>query len=222
MSVTFDVSNDFETVVDGLSICTLTRAADGTTETLGTVLAPACLRRNISAREAGQSEGKYTTSDVRWHIDSEVPSGAPKLGDTLTDVVGIVWTILEVDIATFGTRYACTCRNLAIASGLDQYVTLQRANMTTGASGQQVPSWQNLYANVQAKVQKLSATPQQSHGTRFMRNTYMVYLSQTYALAEADRILWKDKVLTIERMEHPDDIAALSQVLCNDGPWGLA
>jgi hypothetical protein len=49
--------------------------------------------------------------DLVWHLFTATLGGAvPKNGDTLTDASGAVWTILEFELTTLGTRYRAVCR----------------------------------------------------------------------------------------------------------------
>ena len=69
-----------------------------------------------------QSNGFYRSSDVRFHF--ETPDGSPKIGSTILDADGSVFTILETSYDTIAVRWKCICRNLTIHYGLDSVVTI--------------------------------------------------------------------------------------------------
>src|ERR1700722_9293913 len=108
----FDPQSDFAQVTDALEPVTL-RRADGS----GSIALASALRRAITTREAAASDGKYTTSDVHWHLAAAELPVPPRLGDQIIDATGEAWTILETQLATCGSRWKGTARNLTFAGG---------------------------------------------------------------------------------------------------------
>ncbi|MGA2031671.1 MAG: hypothetical protein ABSG68_05405, partial [Thermoguttaceae bacterium] len=52
------------------------------------------LRRAVTTREAAASGGRYTTSDVTWHLPAAELSAPPQLADIIRDQDGCRWTVL--------------------------------------------------------------------------------------------------------------------------------
>ena len=122
-------------MADGTETVTLLRRGR-TPGDAGTVIAHA-LRRAITAGEAAivntgdvrkqvPSGGQQLADDLVWHLPvAELPD-APRLGDVILDGDGRRWTILTVKRATLGARWRCETRNLAIAVGLDDTISVQK------------------------------------------------------------------------------------------------
>jgi len=92
--MSFDPSSDFAEVVDGVESVTLNRRGStpgGTGEAVQNAL-----RRAVTVAEAAHSGGRFTASDVTWHLPCSELSNRPRLGDVITDGDGRRWTVLEV------------------------------------------------------------------------------------------------------------------------------
>ena len=138
-----DPSDDLTTVSDGLETVTLLRRGS-TSGLAGTVIAHA-LRRAISAAEAAivttgdvhknvPSDGQYAAAAVVWHLPvTELPM-APQLGDVILDGQGQRWTILEVKRTTLGTRWRCETRDVTVAFGLDDTISVLKTVAGDGGS----------------------------------------------------------------------------------------
>ncbi|MBX3380898.1 MAG: hypothetical protein KF805_12470 [Phycisphaeraceae bacterium] len=70
--------------------------------------------RLLSVREAAKSDGAYRMGDVRLHAQANALSIPAKPGDIATRADGSVYTILSVDTATLGTRFAMVTRRCVI------------------------------------------------------------------------------------------------------------
>jgi hypothetical protein len=155
----FDPSDDLAAVADGLETVTLLRRGS-TLGVAGTVIAHA-LRRAMSAAEAAivtrgdihknvASAGQHMAFALVWHLPIvELPT-APRLGDVILDAQGQRWTILEVKRATLGVRWRCETKNVAVAFGLDDTISVVKAAGTSG-SGETV--WQTWRTGIRARVQ---------------------------------------------------------------------
>ena len=213
MTLTFSPGTDFADVVDGLAAVTFRNASGSDTSVSN------CLRRAISTREAAVSEGKYTTSDVRFHFPSSSLASAPKLGEHIIEGDGTAWVILEVGKETLGYRYRCTCRALAIVAGLDQLVDIERATFSVGEHGERVPTWGKIHAALAAKIQKLDARPQPDRGQRFMAATHAVYFAVQKDIQANDRVVWQGTAYTVIRASDFDSLTGLWQALVSFDPW---
>ena len=61
----------------------------------------------MTLAEAEASQGRYTSANVVWHWPVALLIESPRLGDQVVDAAGTVWTVLEVQQATVGTRWRC-------------------------------------------------------------------------------------------------------------------
>jgi len=77
-------------------------------------------------RKQVPSGGWQLADDLVWHLPvAELPD-APRLGDVILDGIGRRWTILAVKLATLGVRWRCETRDVAIAAGLDDAISVQK------------------------------------------------------------------------------------------------
>jgi hypothetical protein len=171
----FRLGDDFAAVADGMETVTLLRRGSG--PAVGTVIARA-LRRAMTAGEATvvnrgdvhkrvPGGGRHTAADVTWHLPAAELPDAPKLGDVILDAAGRRWTILEVKLATLGSRWRCPARNVAVAYGLDDTVSLLRATSDPANPGE--TTWRLWRTGVRARIQPIDArvsTTEDSPSTR--------------------------------------------------------
>ena len=158
----FDPSDDLAAVADGTETVTLLRRGR-TPGDAGTVIAHA-LRRAITAGEAAivasgdvhkqvPSGGQQLADDAVWHLPvAELPD-APQLGDAILDGDGRRWTILTVKLATLGARWRCETRDVGIAVGLDDAISVQK-----NAGNASSPIWRTWKTGVRARIQPLQTT----------------------------------------------------------------
>lgn len=161
----------------------------------GTVIAHA-LRRAITAGEAAvvntgdvhkqtPSGGRQLANDLVWHLPvAELPD-APRLGDVILDGDGCRWTILIVKLATLGVRWRCESRNVAIATGLDDTISVQK-NVGTSSS----PTWQTWKTGVRARIQPLKTTIDSD--TPSTTTQYRIFVEENIALDHNCRIRGAD------------------------------
>jgi hypothetical protein len=188
-----DPSSDFALVADGLEPVTLLPGG-ASFAAAGTAIAHA-LRRPVTTHEAAASDGRYTASDVTWHLPvAEVP-GRPRLGDVLRDAEGIRWVVLEVVQTTLGSRWQCTSRSLAIAHGLDATITILQAAYPKGLGGAMDPVWQPWKTGIWARIQPLAAETGVEDESRKTTARYRVYVEEPLALDHRHRILGPDGTL---------------------------
>lgn len=157
----FDPSQDFA-VIDGTEPVTLLRRGR-TSGDEGTVIAHA-LRRAMTAAEAAianrgdvhkqvASGGAQIAADLTWHLPVVELPESPRLGDVILDGDRQRWTILELKRATLGARWRCTARNVAIASGLDDTITVLKATYVKSPCGAAEPMWRTWKTGVRARIQ---------------------------------------------------------------------
>ncbi len=195
---TFDPTDDFSLVADGTEPVTLLRRG-ATPGSPGTAIAHA-LRRAITAGEAAivntgdvhkvvPSGGQQLADDLVWHLPvAELPD-APQLGDVILDGDGRRWTVLTVKLATLGARWRCETRNVAVAHGLDDTISVQKST-TTIVSGVSTTTWRTSKTGIRARIQPIetvidAATPSTT-------TTYRIFVEENVELDHTCRILGPD------------------------------
>ena len=205
MTSGFNPQSDFAQVTDALEAVTL-RRADGS----GSTAVASALRRAMTTREAAASDGKYTTSDVSWHLAAAELPAPPRLGDQIIDATAEAWTILETQLATCGSRWKCTARNLALAGGLNTYITILREVATKGPSGAVEPTFVPYASGVRARIQETSSVRGEQHGRQSGTVRAQIYLSEQILVDNGNRIQAADGTLyEVTGYERADSIASL-------------
>lgn len=188
MALDFDPSADFAGVTDGLETVTLRRRGSGD----DTAVTHA-LRRAVTTREAGTrdrygtlkrvaSDGRQTASEVTWHLPAEQLSESPRLGDVIIDAAGQRWTILDVGLTTLRSRWQCATRNLAVAYGLDDTVTILKATYVKGDAGAAEPTWRPWRTGIRARIQPAAADVGTEHQARRTTTRYQIFVEEDLPL----------------------------------------
>jgi len=218
MSLNFDPSTDFADMVDGTETVTLRRRGS-TPGSPGTVISHA-LRRAVTTREAAESNGRYTASDVNWHLPAEQLSAAPRLGDVLTDADGRRWTILDVQLATLRTRWQCATRNLAVVYGLDDTVTILKATYAKEEGGAAEPTWRPWKTGVRARIQPAVAEVASEHQARQTTTRYRIFVEEDLVLNHTHQIQGPDgTIYKITGTTGAQRIGELPTVEAEVTPW---
>ena len=205
MTTAFDPQGDFEQITDQLEAVTLRRADGSAFAAIG-----AALRRAVTTREAAASDGRYTASDVRWHLPAAELAAPPRLGDRIVDATAGCWTILETRLQTCGSRWECVTRNLALAGGLTSFVTILREVAVKGASGAVEPTYVPLASAVAARIQELSSRRREEHGRQSGIVEAKIYLAEQILVDNGCRVQAADGTLyEVTGYERPDSITSL-------------
>ena len=213
----FDPSDDLAQVADGMETVTLLRRGR-TPGDAGTVIAHA-LRRGITAGEAAivntgdvhkqvPSGGQQLADDLVWHLPvAELPD-APRPGDAILDGDGRRWTIMAVKLATLGVRWRCEARDVSIAIGLDDAISIQRK---VGDSPDAI--WQTWKTGVRARIQPLQATIDSAAETPSTTTQYRIFIEENIDVDHACRIRGADGALyTITASTGADRIGELQVI----------
>jgi len=190
MTLDFDPAADFAEVIDGTETVTLLRRGN-TPGSPGTAVAGA-LRRAVTTREAAQTGGRYTASDVTWHLPVEELGDAPAVGDLLSDGQGRRWTILEVTLATRRTRWRCTARDLAVVYGLDDTVAILKASYVKDEGGAAEPTWRPWKTGIRARIQPAEAKTATEHRARQTARQFRIFVEEDLLLDHTHRIRGPD------------------------------
>ena len=211
MNFAVDIADDL-LLMDGLAKVILTRRVGNPQANIE------ALRRKISNREMAISDGRYTSSDVRFHVRvNEFGNENPKpvIGDTISDIDGDIWTILAVSKTTLDTRFALHCRNLAITEDISTLVEIQVATYTKGNYGEQIATWATVdgMASVRAKIQLVSGNREIDNDRLSHDEKYQIYFLTQWTATPSHRVIGpngtKYRVLGIS---NPDDITQLFSV----------
>lgn len=213
--MTLQLTDDLA-MADGLEPVTLL-ARDGSE--LATI--ESALRRAVTTTEAAASNGLYQQGDVRWHVPVSALAEAPALGTRLVDGADGQWTVLGVERATLGTRWACTTRNLALTGGLSERVTIQLATVSKGEHGEPVLLWNDWRTGVAARVQPQTAEVSIEHQRRMVRLTHIAYLAEPLELSSLHRVVRGDATYAVLRLRRAERIDALTEVDLAETPWPL-
>lgn len=218
MPVTLDLSADFADVVDNLQTVTLLRR-----ESDESVAIAHALRRAVTSDEAAESDGRYTAADVRWHLPVEECAAQPALGDAIVDSTGTRWTVLDVQNATLGSRWACTCRDVAIVFGLDSTITIEEATYAKGTEGASEPTWRTWRAGVRARIQPDRAEPLTQNETRIMQRRFLIYCDATLDLDHNYRIKGRDgRIYKVTAVYNAERIGEATTIEAEVTPWPFA
>ena len=194
----FNPTDDFADVVDGTETVTLKRRGSSAQ----TIVINA-LRRAVDTREAmvrnayntwktPASEGRHTASDLTWHLPKAQLGDAPRSGDLIVDGSGQRWTVLDVRLATLETRWQCLTRNLAIAFGLDDTVTILKATYAKGDGGAAESTWNVWKTGVRARIQPAEVDVGTEHQARRTTRRFQVFVEEDVALDHSHRIQGPD------------------------------
>ena len=218
MALNFDPSADFAAAADGAEAVTLQRrgSAPGSP---GTDVAHA-LRRAVTTREAAESNGYYTASDVTWHLPTEELGDAPELGDVITDGDGRHWTVLEVQLATLRTRWRCATRSLAIVYALDDTITVLKATYVKDDGGAAEPTWWPWKTGVRARIQPQAAKADSEHQARQTTARYRIFVEEDLAVDHTHRIEGPDgAIYKITGVTGAERIGELQTIEAEVTPW---
>ena len=213
----FDPSDDFVAVTDGAETVTLLRRGS-TLGTAGTAIAHA-LRRAVTAGEAPvvnrgdvrknvASSGRHVAATVVWHLPiAELPI-APGLGDWILDGDGQRWTILAIKRATLGARWRCETKNVAIAFGLDDTITVLK-NVNTVSE----PVWRTWKTGVRARIQPNEVKITSDETSASTTKSYRIFVEDDLTLDHTHCIRSADgPVHTITRTLGADRIGELQVI----------
>jgi hypothetical protein len=222
MSSLFDPSDDLAAVSDGLETVTLLRRGS-TPGSPGTVITHA-LRRAIVVSEATvvtvsdvhkqvASGGRNKAADVAWHLPvAELPE-SPQMGDWIVDGDRGRWTITEVRRTTLGTRWRCTARNVAIAFGLDDTISVLKATYAKGPGGAAEPTWRVWKTGVRAAIQPQQIKVVADADTHATTSQYRIFVEEELELDHTCRIRDADGTLyAILRATGADRIGELQVI----------
>jgi len=208
MILTFDPSEDFETVVDGLEDAILQVA--GRDDQL-----IHAHRNQVTMKEAAVSNGLVRQGDTIWQWPTD-ESPRPSLGSVIVDGDGDRWTILGIDEQVLGSKWSATCRNLAVEARLDTLVTIQIANYSKDEAGEAIPSWSDYATDVRARVQPVAQTPTVDDDQNTTELKYEIILEEDLPLLPCVgvRIVHQGgNVFRVDDYQRPERIDALPVVL---------
>jgi hypothetical protein len=187
----FDPLNDLAAVSDGTETVALLRR--GSTPGAPGVVIVHALRRSITAGEAAivnrgdvrknvPGGGQHIAADLVWHLPAAELAAAPRLGDLIVDGGRQRWTVLEVKHATLGSRWRCMTRNLSVAYGLDDTISVLKAIDPLGACGPSEPIWRTWRTGVRARVQPIETKITRGEQTASTTTDYRIFVEDDLEL----------------------------------------
>lgn len=136
------------------------------------------LRRQVTSKEAAASNGVYTTSDLAWSLPVSQAAYTPKPGDKITDAAAVVWTVLQVDKATLGTRWRCLSRDMVLANDLRDAVVIFAPDNSQDNAKSRTTTFVQLTAELAARVQPVAGAPVVDLGKRMTVTSWNVWLAE--------------------------------------------
>lgn len=202
---------------------------------IGTDDVPEAKRRVLSTKELAASNGRYTGSDIVFHIPYEsMPDYVtPRVGDQIIDHAqpsqdgGLqneerTWTVLELNQQVLGTRWKCVCRDMVIANGLTDTITIYTPTVSLDATGAQTRSWTAVHSNLAARVQPENTDQFDSRGIRASKVNYSVFVPQDVTVRNSNgdwgKIVWGSVTLDITGYQQAERIDVLPVIQATDDP----
>jgi hypothetical protein len=214
MTLTFDTSADFVTVVDGLEACTVKFPGSPTSTSV-----THALRRAIGIREAEASGGRYTTSDVNWRFPQSECTTRPPLGSKIIDTASVYWTVLGVDDVCLRGEWRCVTRALEVVAGLDTFVRIQRAQFTKDAAGAAVSEFFD-ETTVKARIQEIGSTSGVESKLSMVRRTFEIILAEEVTIDSECQIVGPDGTeYQFDSYERAETIDSLPMIMASTDPW---
>jgi len=215
MTSELDPTADFSTF-DGLESIVL-RSRDGRRET---AIARA-LRRSVTRSEGQPSNGTYTVGDTHWHFEETAVSEPPEIGGSILDGAGLVWRVLALRHETMQRRWNCRSRELVLAGGVTDVITIQEAQWTKGAAGDLIPTWHDWRVQVRARVQPEGAGVETSHRLREARRRFRIYLVEEVPVGANHRVLHGGEVYHVLGYERPARLDELFVIVAEQTSWPM-
>jgi len=207
-AMTFDPSQDFAGVLDGLQTVTLVRPGSSAATTV-----PHALCRAVKTREMEPSQGQYTAADVAWHLPASETPEAPRPGDVIVDARDRRWTILTVRAATLASRWRCLARDLALAHGLDAAVRIEKATPAKSESGAEQLVWRLWLAGVRARIQPAERQVATQHEQLSTAAAFTLLVAEDLAIDHTCRVRGPDgKIYRVLGYRKAQRIDALSEI----------
>lgn len=210
-----DLTNDY-LIFDGMEAVAFT--SKKTAGNVQTAITKA-LGRAPTYKELAPSNGAYTGQDKVWIIPQTLLGATtPKPGDFVT-ASSDNWTALEVKKIALGSSWWLMTRNLVLANDLRDTIDIERAAVTYDAAGGKVRTFPTAggttpYANLAAKVQKLTDALKMVLGVEGFQGTYAVIVAQDLTITDDDRVKWGALYLDIVGMKNPSRIDELPVLDC--------
>ena len=161
--IAVDLSNDYG-VFDGMEDVTCypaTAPAAGNVWNRGAARAVANARlEKINVVEVEPSAGVYDRADTRIRLPAVLATTigyTPAIGDVIEDVESAAWVVLAVGKPRFGNSWSCFCRQLLLAGGLCDRVSLLSCSVTN-VHGSKVVTHNSIQRQIAARIQPLGET----------------------------------------------------------------
>jgi len=214
--MTFDPSDDWSGVIDGLQAITLLRP--GTSVSVPVLHA---LRRGVKDGRAESVVAWNSQNDVVWHLPAaEIPQ-SPRPGDLLIEEDGRRWTVLSVRAVGLATRWRCIARDLIAAHGLGDCIRIERANYVKSSNGAEEVVWRLWKTGVRARIQPLIQEKLDEHHRTTTAAVFKIYVAEDLEMDHACRIRGPDgkayRVQSYSAAQRLDAVGEIMAIADEDG-----
>lgn len=181
----------------------------------GTVLTEtsvATAHKSIPERvEKEPTGGSYQNNQIIWRLPvALLDSKEPKPGDVIVDGNGNLFSITRSDYSNLFAEYRCETSNLEIY--LPDSITIQRPTYTPNLYKLDVPTWNDVYSSISARVQPDRDLAQIEANSELFVRTYTVYVLDQLDLDPQDRVVWDGSYYTILSHEKAKRINDLNTI----------
>jgi len=169
----------------------------------------------VTDKERSPSNGVYQAFEKIWQIPGALVTPlVPKPRDVVLDSGSTAWTVQLVSYSAATQAWNLTCLNLVLALDLRDLITIQRATLEEEATAAKKKTWETLYADLAARMQKIEDQEEDYLDARGMKGQYLVYLSQAVSVeSSTDRILFDGRYYDIRSYRNPDRIDELPVIV---------
>lgn len=160
MTVALDLSADYA-IFDGLAAVTCYPATSPESGNLwhrgaAKPIADARIEK-VNVVEVEPSAGVYDRADTRIRLPAALATEAtytPAIGDVIEDATAAAWVVLAIGNPRFNGSWSCFCRQLLLAGGLCDSVTLLSSSVTN-VHGSKVVTHNSIQRQIAARIQPL-------------------------------------------------------------------
>lgn len=176
------------------------------------------IRYPMSLKESQASNGVYRTDDIIWTSDTatfNIASLVPKPRDYIT-ADGNTYTVLEAIKSPIASFYKLITRDLSLANGLTDTITIQTATISIDASGGITKSWAAVHTSIAARVQPEQTTAFEERGIKSSQVRYQVFVAVnptvTNSAGDWGRIVFGSDTLEIDGLTRSEQIGELAVI----------
>lgn len=170
------------------------------------------LKYQTTVAEQAPSAGVYAAADCQWSIPVRLLPVQPRPSDEIIDEDGNTYVVLLADVATAKTRYRVTTRNLTLAYGLRDIVSVWQGK-TSSHDLQRVQEFERKHIRIAARIQPMDRVIETVRGKRLTVDRVRIYLSRRFPdLTADDQIRHGDTTYTVVSINDIETLGELFSV----------